>query len=466
MNWAICKYLTNIKESLNEKFNDNKSYLYDGLKILATQTNGFFKFKRMIDNDTDINYYLLSSEYNGDRSNFKYDLENITNEVRSLLIKEENNTFKLVSYTYLPIREVQTLCPTYDCDFIESYEGSTIHVVYNDITNTWLVMTTSCLDIDKSKYASSLTHGDLFDECVVDRERFLSNLDITKSYIFILVHHKNKYLVDYTNKFGNNYKKLILTNVRDCYTFEENNINDYEILTEFNVYINNKSYTLKDVSSLLEEPYQNKMLSLEGFIFKDTKSVNNNLCKIRTKGYNEGLKRIPYFNDNRWDYIYAYLANNLEELLIFRGEPRDNIRTKINNIGNIITGLINVLNYLVIQFTKINMNPSSTQIYEKRNGDKYNELFKDNFTVYKNFIAKFQYFISYVLKDSDTNMRKVFLSELSLNTKRTLRRYIINDIMIMIDDYELLVNRIREIFTDHIFMNTYEKYIIEFKDLN
>ena len=289
------------------------------------------------------------------------------------------------------------------------------------------------------------------------------------------MHYKNKYLVDYSSIFGENYTKLILTNVRNQYSLIENVLDNFKYLSdEFdNIFINKKVYTLEEVIKKLEDPFMGKRLNLEGFIFKDNNSNINNLCKIRTTGYNEGLNKIPNFNDYRWNVVYSYLANNLEEVLKFKNYDVNECKIIVKHIGNVINGLVNVLSYLIVQFTKINLDEhlnniqdiSKNHVFDKRNTDKYEELFQNNnFVSYKTFISKFQKFIVMQMKNMQFKEKKLFLNDISLHVNRTLRRIQIKDIMLMLNEYEIIANKIRNIFTDprYIFKNRYEKFVLEF----
>jgi hypothetical protein len=86
-------------------------------------------------------------------------------------------------------------------------------------------------------------------------EEFTNKLDKSKSYYFVLLHHNNKLVIDYTSTHGENYKKLYLTEVRDEnmneLSLEENFIEHtnvllpkkYESLDEFTEY--NKTVTFE-----------------------------------------------------------------------------------------------------------------------------------------------------------------------------------------------------------------------------
>lgn len=147
------------------------------------------------------------------------------NECRSLVVKLGDGQPRVVSYThdnikYLKISEYQTQTHPDSPDVCEeSFEGTLISVF--NYGGTWHLTTSRCGSIDSSYYYSKTrSFGTLFDECVrglglESREEFLSKLDQTKCYYFVLVHHENKYVVDYTERFGPGYAKLVHAITRD-----------------------------------------------------------------------------------------------------------------------------------------------------------------------------------------------------------------------------------------------------------
>ncbi len=144
------------------------------------------------------------------------------NECRSLVVKVGESP-RVVSYThdnikYLKISEYQTQSNPLDtCE--ESFEGTLISVF--NYGGTWHLTTSRCASIDNSYYYDKTrSFGTLFDECLKSlgfdtREEFLSKLDQTKCYYFVIVHHNNKYVVDYTERFGPGYTKLVHAITRD-----------------------------------------------------------------------------------------------------------------------------------------------------------------------------------------------------------------------------------------------------------
>jgi len=110
----------------------------------------------------------------------------------------------------------------------ESYEGTMIGVYEHG--DKWHFSSTRCPDVNKSFYFNKKkSHGEMLDEVLktiypeIDdvREKLTEVLEKDKVYYFVLVHHENKYLVDYTKKFGEEYKKLVHIITRDKETQKE-----------------------------------------------------------------------------------------------------------------------------------------------------------------------------------------------------------------------------------------------------
>lgn len=145
----------------------------------------------------------------------------------------------IVSYAeHIPDRMVDSqyeLMMTPDDVCVECYEG-TVVTVYN-YKDKWYFGTSSCPSVNSSRFHNpTVSHGDMFDDALqrlfsrtdggmdVDgdqqehvRTRFVRCLDPSKAYAFVLVHHMNKHVVDYSTVFGGDdaYAKLIHIGTRD-----------------------------------------------------------------------------------------------------------------------------------------------------------------------------------------------------------------------------------------------------------
>ena len=99
----------------------------------------------------------------------------------------------------------------------ESYDGTNI-VVFN-WKNKWYYSTSKNIDMFQSKFTNNTSHGSMFlDALKSDKSEldlFEKELNENYNYNFLIVHHNNKYIIDYTNLFGNKYSKLIFTDSKD-----------------------------------------------------------------------------------------------------------------------------------------------------------------------------------------------------------------------------------------------------------
>lgn len=156
--------------------------------------------------------------------------QELYDQCRSVVIDlaAENDKNIVVTYSQsIPIRYTDTeyIKISTDQDTFElTYEGTVI-TVYN-YDDKWYFGTTSCPSVDSSRFFHpTKTHGQMFNEAIAKvtnsdlpvskedgieiRNKFTSFLDKTKAYAFILVHHENKHIIDYSSVLGENYATLV-----------------------------------------------------------------------------------------------------------------------------------------------------------------------------------------------------------------------------------------------------------------
>ena len=131
----------------------------------------------------------------------------------------------------------------------EAYDG-TIITVYN-YKDEWYFGTSSCPDANSSKFSHpTKKHGNMFDEilykyfrhhlCDEDatalspddaaavsaklRGLFVKHLDPAMAYEFIIVHHENRHIIDYTGLLGENYMEMFHINTKHRCSLAENDI--------------------------------------------------------------------------------------------------------------------------------------------------------------------------------------------------------------------------------------------------
>lgn len=226
------------------------------------------------------------------------------------------------------------------------YEGTLLSLFNHK--DKWYLSTRRCLDsresllhknidldnvnsIDKLEMTrlKSLSHFDMFEDVL--RKNNLSFDDFTKelnkeqTYYFVLIHHNNKHLIDYSYLFGPRYSKLLLITVRD------NELRELNVETIHNEYLSD--YVDFFISSeIKDEPSRELVLNKfsnnektkftsepieEGFIIKvwDNSMNKYNMIKyqhpnyqykylIRSGNINKGLLYL-YQNDRLHEYTYS-----------------------------------------------------------------------------------------------------------------------------------------------------------------
>jgi len=323
------------------------------------------------------------------------------NECRSLVVKL-GELPRVVSYThdnikYLKISEYQTQNSLLDtCE--ESFEGTLISVF--NYGGTWHLTTSRCGSIDNSYYYDKTkSFGTLFDECVRDlglesRDDFLSKLDQTKCYYFVIVHHENKYVVDYTDRFGQGYSKLVQAITRDGTTMG---------LVESNLGI--EGLVIPDKFSSYQDGLNFIMSGLvptEGLIIQrqDPQTGKTQLLKIHTDKYWLEKSRNPNY-PSKW---FAYLEIFKKDDPTFRISDYQKHKSIVENleIGGKqidITGLIcllykgtaELLFDIVLHFTRFD---NANGRFEKINSGDYALFQASKFGVLRKQLSSLQGLIS------------------------------------------------------------------------
>ena len=277
---------------------------------------------------------ILTKQYNDENLILLYNkyedinMSELKRECRSLVL--DNTTFKIVAYSCETPRLV-TIPNTNKIIIHESYEGTMLSIFYH--LNKWYVSTRRCLDSNKSIFEVNevKSHYQMFDEVLQKTEynnfeNFSQILDKNKSYYFVLIHHENKHIIDYTCKFGDNYTFICLVSIRDS------DMNELDINNE--IFMNKFIFIPKTLNSLEEFTMLNKNKydmtpDNEGIIIKVFSPEFNkyNLYKLQTDNYKFALV-IGNSKNMYKGLIYLYQTNKLIDY--FNDNPNNNL-VKMNN---------------------------------------------------------------------------------------------------------------------------------------
>jgi len=414
-------------------------------------------------------YNLFVKKYNEDENlllihnNQKTSKENeIYNECRSIII-DTYDIPKIVSYShdnvlYSTIEEYVKQ----ENDIIEeSYEGSMVNVFnYND---KWYFSSTKCPSINNSYFFNDkISHGEMLDEILKQyypdtenvnvRDEFVKNLDKNKCYFFIILHHDNKYIVDYSNIYGDNYKKLVHIITRD----KETQIEEYDTL-EIDYLIKPKKFDNFVEAKEWLNNNNNNICYKEGLIIKRKNLENNKniLIKIPSNQYTSIRIEKPNYSNIRIGCIEIFQRNNSSynpDNYLQKYYP-ENIQSNLDITGilhfifkNLSYELYNIYTY----FTDYNVTNGK---YEKKNIEVFNKLFSNHqLKTFNNQILKLQYYQYKYLKKS---FRQIdFLNHLRNHTCP-------KDIYNMIKEHKVLVahENFSEIFKTFENLEKINKYV-------
>ena len=207
----------NINFNLNKVIENLEVKDFESLKKLLELSNNL-----TINTDKNSDLVIISNNFTKNNIN-KTDLEK---ECRSIIL--DKNNLSIVCYThdnlyynedaknYLLNNDISNTQRIYEC-----YEGTLLTVYHYN--GKWRISTRKCVRADISFWSSNKTHFDMFLESLnTDYENFTKLLNKNNYYMFVLVHHDNKNIVDYSSNFNEEkYKKIVHVMTREKETHME-----------------------------------------------------------------------------------------------------------------------------------------------------------------------------------------------------------------------------------------------------
>lgn len=371
-----------IKFDLQELFNNLDIIDYEALYKHFKENYRQLLYVKRIEED------LLLIHNNLD----KMSKNNLFHECRSIVINTEDKKVPhIISYThdnvlYTSVNKYKPI----DNDIIEeSFEGTMVNVFYHN--NKWYFTSTRCPSIDESYYFNKeKSHGVMLDEILGEmfidiskdseslRNEFVKYLDKNKTYNFVIIHHENKYIVDYTKQFGSEYKKL-------CHIITRDKDNHLEVDIKIDLPLVYPKYfsNIDDAKEWLNKDDNNINPTYEGLIIKrkDINTSKNLLIKIHSDLYtkirfekpnhiNPMINCIEIFQRNDKTYSPDTYINKYHPELSFSDKKLDITGILFYIMKNIAYELLIVYNY----FT--NFDPNMCKYY-KKNEIVYKKLFED-----------------------------------------------------------------------------------------
>lgn len=262
-----------MREKLLENGIFSKDYPEEGLMLIYTKYEPIVESKSLtsiVRNNEDFNSSKVSEDKNLDINEVK----KLKIECRSLIIDTENK--EIVSYSCnTPICNLEAINYLLNSknsqklnnsiEKFKCYEGTLLSLFNHK--SKWYLSTRRNLN-SKDSIWNNVSYYDLFldvikQDGINSLDEFTENLDSSYCYYFILIHHLNKNIVDYTNKFGNNYKKLCLAFIRKK--------ND---LSEINLEVNLNDENEESLKNTIKKLIVNENIFLAEKVEQDITNVN------------------------------------------------------------------------------------------------------------------------------------------------------------------------------------------------
>lgn len=162
------------------------------------------------------------------------------------------------------------------------YEGTMILVFY--AFEKWYICTRKCLDARTSYWIKNISYYDLFMEAIHGKFT-LEDLNKEFCYHFILLHHKNKNIIEYT-KLGDQYKTVALAMTTKISTFEKvNGFINNKIIYPREFKFNNLQHVIDSLDMISKNDEITHSISMEGFIIEYMHEGLLTILKLQTKVY-------------------------------------------------------------------------------------------------------------------------------------------------------------------------------------
>ena len=367
------KKIDSLEMLIQEVFDKCSDTNYPNTLIQILKNNHFWpviKVKKFKNNN---NLCLLHNSY---KRNDVTEFQDLYDKCRSVVLdfsKSIGNNVVISISNSIPIRStisnyMNSIMETSD-NCYTALDGTGVTVYYHN--GNWHFGSSSCPDINSSKFSNKdKTHGYMFDEILytiyknkVDindpnisailRNLFTSNLSPLYSYDFVIIHHKNKHVINYSEIMGEDYQYLFHINTRNRITLKEENIDNYPL-----AYLNIRyPYKFPTIDEAIQFASNNNNY---GFIVKK----NDKIYKISNDAVLH-KEEVNAYNHNKWyNLLYVYMLQkdnyNINEFV--NDFYSDNHADIPNNIYDIINANFNVIKNIIY-----NLYISTTKYYPKYN---------------------------------------------------------------------------------------------------
>lgn len=233
----------------------------------------------------------------------KTNLKIVVSQYNKILYNEE-------SLTFLKDKQWSNVCVQ------KCYEGTLITVFNHN--NNWYVTTRRCLNAKDSSWVRNNSYYDLFVDAMTNKFTF-DDLNKNYCYHFILVHHKNRNIVNY-DYLGHDYKELFHVLTTEKYTLNEVNhkIND-NVKTIAEESFSSLDAVMQELQMYDGNDKKKHKVTFEGYVLKyyqgDVHKSPFVTLKLQTDIYKTLMQLKPNNSNISQCYLELYQKDKLNEFL-------------------------------------------------------------------------------------------------------------------------------------------------------
>lgn len=323
------------------------------------------------------NIFLVCSPYTATSTSDVY------RECRSFVVALENDNLRLVSFSRESMTNVKVtdFVPAENDVYEEILEGTSV-MAFN-FENKWYFCTSRCTHLDKSFFNPKKTFGEMFDECLqgLTREEFEHELDRNLCYEFLIVHHENKFVKNYQDRFGLTYANMLTVNIN---------------LVENNVVTRIEGQVL-DFKRPQQIPFDTNIKDNILCIRHDVERNSHMYFNIMSESYILQCARNPNYS-NPYLCVLQIFLNNDKEYTISQYMNEHNIDKELT-IGYATVDWVGMfcvlykhtsqlLMNIVLHFTDFDFEKQS---FSKKNDEDYKKLNVHTYSILKKQMSLLQY---------------------------------------------------------------------------
>lgn len=132
----------------------------------------------------------------------------------------------------------------------ELYDAKEIIMFHHN--SQWNIVTNGSFALDIPSFRE-MNIIDLWEDCLENKKDFYACHDTEKIYVYNLVHHKDRHVIDYTWQLGEEYKRLILISTRDKKTFDMIPLNQININKYVSVAMSYEDFSMLDTYNVEDD---------------------------------------------------------------------------------------------------------------------------------------------------------------------------------------------------------------------